>query len=141
MDDEAEVAENTGLGDDTMEDRRAAKKRFFPSSMGLSFLVGEGVESLEVAVRWGDYRRIEAEDGDAGEDQREGAKGAGPGREGQGESRGESGEETGESAPAAGRADQGGASGVRAWWQRTPREEMVPCLLPSLAQPPRRAFS
>ena len=64
VDDEAEVAENVGLGDDSMEDRRAAKKGFFPSSMGLSFLVGEGLDSLEVAVRWGDYRRVEAEGGD-----------------------------------------------------------------------------
>ena len=131
VDDEAEVAENAGLGDDSMEDRRAAKKGFFPSSMGLSFLVGEGVESLEVAVRWGDYRRVEAEGGDADRDRGEGAEGAGPGHEGQGESRGEAGEEGGETALATGHADQGGASGVRAWWQRAPREEMVSLLLPA----------
>ena len=35
---ESEVAEETGLGDDSTEDRRAAKRGFFPSSMGLSFL-------------------------------------------------------------------------------------------------------
>ena len=136
VDDEAEVAENAGLGDDSMEDRRAAKKGFFPSSMGLSFLVGEGVESLEVAVRWGDYRRVEAEGGDAGRDQREGAEGAGPGHEGQGESRGETEEGSGETAPAAGHADQGGASSVQAWWQRTPREEMVSLTLPASMDSP-----
>ncbi len=68
VDDEPEVAERAGLGDDSTEDRRAAKKGFFPSSMGLSFLVGEAVETLEVLVRWGDYRRIEAEDGDPDRD-------------------------------------------------------------------------
>ena len=68
VDDEPEVAERAGLGDDSTEDRRAAKKGFFPSSMGLSFLVGEAVETLEVLVRWGDYRRVEAEDGDPDRD-------------------------------------------------------------------------
>ena len=130
VDDEAEVAENAGLGDDSTEERRAAKKGFFPSSMGLSFLVGEGVESLEVTVRWGDYRRVEAEGDDAGRDQGEGAEAAGPGREGQDEIRGETGEESGEAAPAASHADQGGGSDVRAWWQRTPREERVSLPLP-----------
>ena len=50
VDDEPEVAERAGLGDDSTEDRRAAKKGFFPSSMGLSFLVSEGVDALEVLV-------------------------------------------------------------------------------------------
>ena len=131
VDDKAEVVENVGLGDDSMEDRRAAKKVFFPSSMGLSFLVGEGLDSLEVAVRWGDYRRVEAEGGEAGRDRGEGAEGTGPGREGQGESRGEAGEDVGETAAASGHADQRGGSGVRAWWQRTPHEEMVSLTLPA----------
>ena len=65
VDEEPEVAEGAGLGDDSTEDRRAAKKGFFPSSMGLSFLVGADVDALEVLVRWGDYRRLEAEGGDA----------------------------------------------------------------------------
>ena len=47
-DDEPEVAESGGLGDDSTEDRRAAKKGFFPSSMGLSFLVSEEVEAVDV---------------------------------------------------------------------------------------------
>ena len=61
MDDEPEVAGEAGLGGDSAEDRRAAKKGFFPSSMGLSFLVSESVETLEVLVRRGDYRRVKAE--------------------------------------------------------------------------------
>ena len=64
VDDEPEVAERAGLGDGSTEDRRAAKKGFFPSSMGLSFLVSEGVDALEVLVRWSDYRRVEAESGE-----------------------------------------------------------------------------
>ena len=75
VDDEPEVAENAGLGDDSAEDRRAAKKGFFPSSMGLSFLVGTDVDSLEVVVRWGDYRRIEAAGDGSDEDRREEAHG------------------------------------------------------------------
>ena len=136
VDDEVEVAENVGLGDDSMEDRRAAKKGFFPSSMGLSFLVGEGLDSLVVAVRWGDYRRVEAEAGDPSRDRGVGAVGAGPGHEGQGESRGEIEEGIGETTPTTGHTGQGGGSGVRAWWQRIPREEIVSLTLPASMDSP-----
>ena len=79
VDDEPEVAESGGLGDDSTEDRRAAKKGFFPSSMGLSFLVSEEVEAVDVLVRWGDYRRVEAESGDptGGRDEQGDEAGAG----------------------------------------------------------------
>ena len=53
-----EVAGEGGLGDDSTEERRAAKKGFFPSSMGLSFLVATEVDELEVTVSWGDYRSV-----------------------------------------------------------------------------------
>ena len=66
---QSEVAEDRGLGDDSAEDREAAKKGFFPSSMGLSFLVAEGVEALEVIVRWGDYRYVEGDPTDGGGDE------------------------------------------------------------------------
>ena len=58
----AEVREEIvrALGDDSAEDRRAAKMGSFPSSMELSFLVGTDVDSLEAVIRWGDYRRVEA---------------------------------------------------------------------------------
>ena len=86
VDEESEVAESAGLGDDSAEDRRAAKKGFFPSSMGLSFLVGADVDTLDVIVRWGDYRRVEAEGGSSGGD-----GGAEPGEaEAGGDQRGES---------------------------------------------------
>src|SRR5690606_18820673 len=38
---EGEVPEEAGLAEESTDDRKAAKKGFFPSSMGLSFLVPE----------------------------------------------------------------------------------------------------
>ena len=40
-DDLDEMPESAGLAEDSTEERKAAKKGFFPSSMGLSFLVAE----------------------------------------------------------------------------------------------------
>ncbi len=51
----AEVPESAGLAEESNEERKAAKKGFFPSSMGLSFLVPKEARSVSVAVRWGDY--------------------------------------------------------------------------------------
>ncbi|MCY4377727.1 MAG: DISARM system helicase DrmA [Spirochaetaceae bacterium] len=111
---EPEVAGDGGLGDDSTEDRRAAKKGFFPSSMGLSFLVAEGVEELHVTVRWGDYRYVDG--ASAGDGEAAVAAGAG------------------ESSDKAEKADDGGAAGsgggASAWWQRTARTEAVPVVLP-----------
>ena len=147
VDDEPEVAERAGLGDDSTEDRRAAKKGFFPSSMGLSFLVSEGVDALEVLVRWGDYRRVEAETGDPSRDR------AGQGGEAEAEpdqretpaDQRTGGSESGDGAGGEGRhAEQAGTgldgtgqSQVRSWWQRTPREESVPVTLPATTGDPR----
>ena len=50
-----EVSERQGLDDDAITDRTAAKARPFPSSMGLSFLVGPEAKTLKATVRWGDY--------------------------------------------------------------------------------------
>ena len=103
---EAEVKEKAGLGDDSIEERRAAKRGFFPSSMGLSFLVGEAVESLEITVRWGDYRLV-----------REGEQA-----------------QNGRGHPGAG-TDSGAAKprkiSVQEWWQRIPREETIAMVLPA----------
>ena len=51
--------------DDSTEDRRAGKREegVLPLVDGAHFLAGEGVETLEVLVRWGGYRRVEAEGG------------------------------------------------------------------------------
>jgi hypothetical protein len=53
-DDEFE-ADTEGEGDETAEDRVAAKKAYFPSSVGLSALVAGDATELTVTVRWGDY--------------------------------------------------------------------------------------
>ena len=55
------VPEVHGLAEESFEERKAAKKGFFPSSMGLSFLVAEATNTLAVTVRWGDYERDNAE--------------------------------------------------------------------------------
>jgi hypothetical protein len=56
-----EIPESAGLSEESNEERKAAKKGFFPSSMGLSFLVSEETRTLNVIVRWGDYEQAEIE--------------------------------------------------------------------------------
>ena len=51
----SEVAEKAGLAEESADEHRAAKRGFFPSSMGLSFLVREAARELQVVVSWGDY--------------------------------------------------------------------------------------
>ena len=55
----AEVAEKAGLAEESADEYRAAKRGFFPSSMGLSFLVSEAARELQVSVSWGDYKAEE----------------------------------------------------------------------------------
>lgn len=62
-DDFADVPKVAAPDDESADDRRAAKKGFFPSSMGLSFLVSAKATSLQVSVTWGDYRAEGVEDG------------------------------------------------------------------------------
>lgn len=57
-DDEFE-ADTDGAGDESAEERVAAKKAYFPSSVGLSTLVAAGAQALTVRVRWGDYTAAE----------------------------------------------------------------------------------
>ena len=116
---EPEVADEGGLGDDSTEDRRSAKKGFFPSSMGLSFLVAEGVDRLDVTVRWGDYRYVE----DASRD--DGSTDDAP-----------DGDESSDSTD--GSADEGVTKSERTAstrWQRTAREETVPMALAVAGDP------
>ena len=56
-----EIPESAGLAEESNEERKAAKKGFFPSSMGLSFLVPKESHTLTVTVRWGDYEQAEIE--------------------------------------------------------------------------------
>ena len=52
---DGEVAEDAGLPEESSEERKAARKGYFPSSMGLSFLTSAQSEQLQITVRWGDY--------------------------------------------------------------------------------------
>ncbi|HEX4999628.1 MAG TPA: DISARM system helicase DrmA [Terriglobia bacterium] len=54
-----EAAEDGGLAEENTEEQRPAKKSYFPSSMGLSFLVPASMRRLSVVVDWGDYTRDE----------------------------------------------------------------------------------
>ena len=58
------VPESEGLPEESHEERRAAKKGYFPSSIGLSFLVAQEARALAVTVRWGDYAPAEIPGGD-----------------------------------------------------------------------------
>ena len=58
-DDLGEIPDAAGLPEESNEERKAAKKGFFPSSMGLSFLVPKEAHALTVTVRWGDYSQAE----------------------------------------------------------------------------------
>ena len=51
-----EVIDGGGLGEESSEERRAARRSFFPSSIGLSFLMKPESETLSVDVHWGDMR-------------------------------------------------------------------------------------
>jgi hypothetical protein len=64
QDDLGEIPESAGLAEESTEERKAAKKGFFPSSMGLSFLVPKEARALEVTVRWGDYTPAEIDSSD-----------------------------------------------------------------------------
>src|SRR5207247_8076582 len=61
---ESEVPQTAGLAEESNEERKAAKKGFFPSSMGLSFLAPKEARALTVTVRWGDYVQAEIEGAD-----------------------------------------------------------------------------
>ena len=62
-DDEIDEASRTGAGDDEKApEAAAARKAFFPSSMGLSFLIADDVTKLKVIASWGDYEIIPEEE-------------------------------------------------------------------------------
>ena len=60
-DDVGVIPDSAGLAEESNDERKAAKKGFFPSSMGLSFLVPKEAHSITVVLRWGDYTRSEIE--------------------------------------------------------------------------------
>ena len=59
------VPDRSGLAEESAEERKTAKKGFFPSSIGLSFLADDATRDVSVLARWGDYeRRDVAADGE-----------------------------------------------------------------------------
>ena len=54
-----------GLDDADEPDTPTARPSFLPSSIGLSFLLPEGVDHVDVTARWGDYRAAVAETAEA----------------------------------------------------------------------------
>jgi hypothetical protein len=54
-DEEMEEVGKSGVDDDATPEPAAARRAFFPSSMGLSLLVAKEAKELQVAIRWGDY--------------------------------------------------------------------------------------
>jgi hypothetical protein len=62
-----EIPDDVGLPEESAEERRAAKKAYFPSSMGLSFLVSSKTDEFRVSVTWGDYTTEPLEGPDEGE--------------------------------------------------------------------------
>ncbi len=63
------VPEHGGLPEESSEERKAAKRSLFPSSMGLSFLVPKQANTLAVTVRWGDYEHEARKTGDQAGDE------------------------------------------------------------------------
>ncbi len=61
-DNELDAVSNADAGDDeSTPEKTAARKGFFPSSMGLSFLLPREATEVEVTVTWGDYFPLEEE--------------------------------------------------------------------------------
>lgn len=61
------VPEQAGLPEESDEERKAAKKGFLPSSIGISFLASRDTDEIVVTARWGDYAlsKVTTSDGKA----------------------------------------------------------------------------
>lgn len=57
--DELDAGAESSVAEESSDDRRAAHRAFFPSSIGLSFLVAPDASTLDLTARWGDYRKCE----------------------------------------------------------------------------------
>lgn len=53
-----EQGESSGSDDSVTPDSAAARRAFFPSSIGISILVPKETKELKVVVRWGDYKPV-----------------------------------------------------------------------------------
>ena len=59
---DAEVPDHLGLAEESVQHGKQPKRTYFPSSMGLTFLVPQGANTIQVTATWGDYRRGTGED-------------------------------------------------------------------------------
>jgi hypothetical protein len=73
---EGDVAAAAGRPDDQPTDGSPAQPKFLPSSIGLSFLVEQSIDVVDVEVSWGDYR-TEPELDQPWNEESEAGKGAG----------------------------------------------------------------
>ncbi len=64
-----QAAEPAGLDDDATPEKAAARRSYLPSSMGISVLLPAGVRDLEAVVRYGEYLRVEQDEGYSGPQQ------------------------------------------------------------------------
>jgi hypothetical protein len=61
-----EVDDSAGLEDATPPEPASARRKYLPSSIGLSVLVANDTRQLNVIARWGDYHLTKAGDGQGG---------------------------------------------------------------------------
>ena len=59
---DAEVPDRPGLAEESVQHGKRSKRTYFPSSMGLTFLVPQAAATVRVTATWGDYRRAKSED-------------------------------------------------------------------------------
>lgn len=109
-----------GTDDATAPDPTAARKKILPSSLGLSVLIGSGVDTLEVKVSWGDY----IFDGDKESQRSEGEEKKDDRRE-QGVV-----DPTKGSKPSVSSAGEGKGNDQKRGWRRIPRDVNVAVTLP-----------
>src|SRR5262245_13288318 len=60
------VNDSRGLDDAITPEPAAARVRYLPSSIGVSVLVTEDTKTLQVTVRWGDYKARKSKENEPG---------------------------------------------------------------------------
>lgn len=61
-----QAAEPAGVDDSETPEPAAARRSYLPSSMGVSILIPKGTDKLTATIRYGDYIRVEKEEGEEG---------------------------------------------------------------------------
>lgn len=61
-----QAAEPAGLDDDNTPEKASARRSYLPSSMGVSVLIQTGTNKLDAVVRYGEYLRVEHDEGHSG---------------------------------------------------------------------------